>query len=436
MQHEKQKADQIAQQIDELAQTLLRMKKYKVQVIDLAELNASTTQLARAWLSCNYVTPVPKESEEAFARLVLNRVEEMYSPILWMAMTQVLRGALEYADRGVGATVMPQPYRETANKVSPPDSSSQDDEYNLFESYAERIRVQGVLQVALNWGEVESILDEYYGLFIPGFKTEEEAKRAWDSLSSKQKKHIKRRSGDAPAEKSIAINQRVERLTDEQREAMRRDLVKLSMQDFQLNIDHVIRCAVMASLFLGVLYWEYRFEREKGTEEKEAQRYLPGVEELRDIVASKLSDWLIKPLPKKIRGGDRKSGSKLSDEEIEKLRARKEELTPFWRSLLAELEKHDYDDDVWPWLRKRESSQQARQRYQVYDLAIVDELVIEALRRRPYFLKNKTDKMPASLSPAALAQQQAALELGIEGTYDAIKKKIQSKHTGKSIHVD
>lgn len=413
---------QITNMIDEVRGSLLQLKNNKAEAIDLDNAVVPLKLLAQTWVGIY----LPDQDHEKFADLIRQRIDETLSPMLWFAMGPIIAGALEYAARAAGATVMPS-FDVLSTMVMAEQSYTDDDEEALLISCAERIRIKGTLQVSLNWGEIESILDEFFGSTLSACKTEQEALTAWNSFLKKEQKHLKRRLGDSPVEKILETNKRVELLTDEQRKQMRSDLVKLASQNFKLNMDHVIRCAIAANLFLSLVYWRYAFDRERGIVEKEAEQSLPGVEELRDVICKRLSDWLITPLPKKPRGGDRKSSSKLAEADVEKLRARKEDLSRFWRYLLSELEKHDYEDDVWPWLRRRESFRQKLHEYEITDISILEELVEEALKRRPYVLKEISERMPESLTPAAFAQQQAALEMQIDGNYDAIKKKIQSK---------
>jgi hypothetical protein len=126
-------------------------------------------------------------------------------------------------------------------------------------------------------------------------------------------------------------------------------------------------------------------------------------------------------------GGDRRSKHHLSQEEVARLRARKKQLTDFWRWLLPKLAADDYEDDVWPTLLQRRAVQQQLTDYKISDFATLDIVVKESLKRRPYHLREITEPMPKPLSPAALAQRQACLEMGIDGEYETIRGQLGRK---------
>ncbi|HMV83696.1 MAG TPA: hypothetical protein PLD20_33365 [Blastocatellia bacterium] len=323
MQNE-QEFRQIIERIDEVTRALLQVRDYKAEAIDLNGADAPLKLLARTWRD----TQLPSQSDEKLANMIRQRLEETLSPILWIATGQIVSGALEYATRETGATVMPT--FDGLSRVGIAEQPySEDEEEVWLIGLAERIRIKGTLQVSLNWGEIESILDDFFGSSLSACKTEQEAKTAWNSFLKKEQKHLKKRMGDSPVEKIVETNRKVEMLTDKQREQMRSDLVKLASQNFKLNIDHVIRCAIAANLFLSLVYWEYAFDREKGRAEKEVQQSLPGVEELRDIIGKRLNDWLIQPLPKRPRLG------KQAKADLSQLRQFYEEVIGDWRDAFS-----------------------------------------------------------------------------------------------------
>src|SRR5215475_2691931 len=58
------------------------------------------------------------------------------------------------------------------------------------------------------------------------------------------------------------------------------------------------------------------------------------------------------------RGGDRKSGAKLTEAELDAISERKAILTPFWNTLVKQIEAFDYEYDAWATIKSRKAFQQ------------------------------------------------------------------------------
>jgi len=127
------------------------------------------------------------------------------------------------------------------------------------------------------------------------------------------------------------------------------------------------------------------------------------------------------------RGGDRRSGAKLTEAERVAIVERKSTLTPFWSALINQFESNNYEDDVWEWIKTRKPFKEQCAKYSITSPHILNALVPQVLKRKTYWNKEFTDRMPESLSPAAFALQHAALEMGVSDTYAALKKKVAQK---------
>jgi hypothetical protein len=124
------------------------------------------------------------------------------------------------------------------------------------------------------------------------------------------------------------------------------------------------------------------------------------------------------------RGGDRKSSKGMPDAERQAIADRKAALKPFWDYLISQFQKNDYESDVWDWLKNRDKFKEQCSTFSVTSMAILDSLIPDVLKRRPYWEKTAPDPMPEHLMPASFALIHAAREMGIVGDYWALKKAV------------
>src|SRR5262249_44287108 len=127
------------------------------------------------------------------------------------------------------------------------------------------------------------------------------------------------------------------------------------------------------------------------------------------------------------RGGNRKSGAQLTETEWVAIVERKATLMPFWSSLISRFEKNDYENDVWDWIKNRPSFKEQCAKYNITSLDVLDDLVPQILSRKPYWEKEISGRMPEVLMPAAFALVHAAREMGVGGSYDALKNKVSQR---------
>ena len=152
---------------------------------------------------------------------------------------------------------------------------------------------------------------------------------------------------------------------------------------------------------------------------------LPTKGELMEIWQGIIRDHFDPKFVRDGRGGDRRSASGLTEAERRAVTDRKAALKPFWTYLISQFEKLDYESDVWDWLKTRDQFKAQCATHGVTLMRILDSLIPDVLKRRPYWEKTVPGPMPEPLMPASFALIHAAREMGIDGDYWALKKTVR-----------
>src|SRR5262249_38706242 len=121
--------------------------------------------------------------------------------------------------------------------------------------------------------------------------------------------------------------------------------------------------------------WPAFLEAFKDNRKDSVKSKLPTKNKMTEIWHGIIQDHLDSKFVRDGRGGDRRSGSGLTEAERRAIADRKAALRPFWDRLISQFQNNDYESDVWDWVKDRPQFKEQCAAHGVTSMRILDSLI-------------------------------------------------------------
>ena len=170
-----------------------------------------------------------------------------------------------------------------------------------FGKFAQNVLTKAVLRVRGIDTEVRRAITEFVEFNVPVFKTPDEFEASLSHLPAEIRERELAGLVKALNEQSTRSPETVARLLEIRRNNRILFNTKSIHDGFEMTIDHAIRCAIAATLYVSMQYNEANFAAMSGQPEDVIEKLLPSEGEIKGVANEMFSSWLVKVLRTRAR---------------------------------------------------------------------------------------------------------------------------------------